>query len=53
MTLADEDANFKKKASEMLVTPRISEYFLKFWNFKVWKFENLENLENLETLKKN
>ena len=27
------------KASEMLVAPRISEYFLKFLNFKIWKFE--------------
>ena len=40
------------KASEMLVAPRISEYFLKFRNLKIWKFENFENLENFGTFGK-
>ena len=35
-----------KKASEMLVAPRISEYFLKFMNSKIQKIENFENFEN-------
>ena len=42
----------KIKASEMLVAPRISVYFLKFRNLEIWKFENLENLENLGTFGK-
>ena len=33
------------KASEMLVAPRISEYFLKFWNSKILTFKIFENLK--------
>ena len=41
------------KASEMLVAPRISEYFLKFKKLKIWKiWKILENLENLENFGK-
>ena len=36
----------------MLVAPLISEYFLKFLNLKIWKFETLKILENFGTSRK-
>ena len=38
LTIQNNPRWSKIKASEMLVAPRISEYFLKFWNLKIWKF---------------